>query len=90
MTETHQEWWEEQSYLKGKPIGGGLWVCLAPMMFTWRLMLCDPRPDGVHEFYCYPKERGLEPALAAFDAWNGVGYPLDGWVKHHPGDERRP
>lgn len=87
---TADEWWVQQGYLAGKPLEGGLWVCLADMMFTYRLMLCDPTPGGVHEFYCYPKERGLVSALTAFFAWDGEGDPQDGWVKAMPGERRRP
>jgi hypothetical protein len=85
---TEVQWWEKQGYLCGKPIGGGLWICVASMVYTWRLMICDE--GSVHEFYCYPKERGLAPALEAYEAWEGVGDPLSGWVKHHPSERRRP
>jgi len=74
-------WWEEHGYLRGKPIGDdGLWICLAKMMFTYRLMICTT--DGVLDFYCYPRPL-LPIALAAFEVWDGEGHPIDGWVKHH-------
>lgn len=80
-----EEWWQENYYLRGKEIGAGLWICLAPMLFTFRLMVCDP--GGVHEFYCYPDQ---QQAFDAFDAWNGEGDPLPGWVKHYPSMRRMP
>lgn len=88
MTTTREvEWWKDHGYLYGKPIGGGLWICLAKMMFTYRLMLCSEW--AVEEFYCYPHER-LPIAIQAFAAWEGIGDPLDGWVKHHPSHRRNP
>lgn len=88
-TTTDEDWWVKQGYLAGKPLDEGLWICLADMMFTYRLMVCDPTPSGVHEFYCYPKERGIVAALSAFFTWEGEGDPPDGWVKHHPSGRRR-
>jgi hypothetical protein len=82
---SEQPWWAQHGYLAGKPIDGGLWICVAPMTFTFRLMICTPH--FVEDFYCYP---GLGDALAAYNAWDGHGDPLDGWVKHFSTDRRRP
>lgn len=82
--EEEPQWWRRQGYLAGKPIEGGLWICLAPMAFTFRLMVCDEW--GVSEFWCYPE---LATALGAFEAFAGEGDPIDGWVKHHPSQRRR-
>lgn len=79
-----ESWWVAEGYLAGKEIGGGLWVCLAPMLFTTRLMVCTPA--WVHEFWCYPQQ---VDALVAYEAFDGHGDPLPGWVKHHP-SMRRP
>lgn len=81
------EWWEDEHYLAGKEIGAGLWVCVAPMITTRRLMVCTPH--GVHEFWCYPYETAsLDYVLRAFDAFDGTGDPAPGWVKHHPSGRR--
>lgn len=80
-------WWEEQNYLAGKEIEGGLWICLASMITTTRLMICTPAPDGgLHEFWCYPR---MADAFAAYEVFDGRGDPLDGWVKHYPSERRR-
>lgn len=75
-------WWQQQGYYAGKEIEGseGLWICLAPMITTNRLMLCTT--DSVLDYYCYPRELGLTFAMAAFEVWDGTGDPIDGWVKN--------
>lgn len=79
------EWWEDVGYLAGRELtgqwaGSGVWVILARMMFTHRVMLATPSfPLGEH--YCYE-----DPALArtAFDAWDGgPDNPVKGWTKYH-------
>jgi hypothetical protein len=83
------EWWQTNRYLYGRELSAGLWVCVAPMTTTLRLMVCDP--GWVHEFWCYPY--GLVPeryVLAAAEAFDGTGDPWDGWVKHHPSMRRNP
>lgn len=72
-------WWQEQGYLYGRDIGDGMWICVAEMIFTWRLMLCTP--DYVHDFYCYPKTE-LPLALSAAAQWDGESEPLPGWTRH--------
>lgn len=75
---TAKEWWAEQGYIYGRDIGDGLWICVAPMLFTFRLMLCT---EGyVIDFYCY--ERSAD-ALAAAAMWDGRSEPAEGWVKAH-------
>ena len=84
MAET--PWWVKENYLAGKEIGAGLWVCLAQMVTTVRLMVCTPAPDGgLVEFWCYPH---MDLALLAFDVYDGHGDPAIGWVKHHPSHRR--
>lgn len=78
MPDLNPTWWQKNGYLRGKEIGGGLWVCLAPMIFTWRLMLCAE--DFVYGFACYDKAK-LDLALEAFDAWDGTGLPLGGYTR---------
>jgi hypothetical protein len=79
------EWWRHHEYLAGRPIGGGLWICLAQMIFTTRLMLCDEW--SVYEFYCYPNE---DDAWKAFASWDGKSRPFPGWVKYlSPAGEER-
>lgn len=79
-------WWRKENYLAGKEIGGGLWVCMAQMVTTVRIMVCTPAPEGaLHEFWCYP-----DPWLAyvAYSTFDGKGDPGIGWVKHHPSHRR--
>lgn len=71
-------WWVPNGYLAGREIGGGLWLCLAPMAYTTRLMVCDP--GSVYQFWCYPN---VGEALVAYVAFDGTGDPPGGWVKHH-------
>jgi hypothetical protein len=73
-------WWVRHGYVAGKTVAGGHWVCLAPMIFTWRLMICTEY--SVLDFYCYPGQ-DLPLAQAAFHAWDGLRDPLPGWVRHH-------
>ena len=84
-------WWAAEGYLMGKEIegSGGLWICLAEMITTYRVMICSPPPGAVYEFWCYPKGNGLAAAIIAFTHFDGEGDPLDGWVKHHPSYRRR-
>lgn len=82
------EWWKAHGYLAGRPLGGGMWMCVAPMIFTFRVMVCDP--TFAREFYCYHQ---LEDALACFEQWDGVNdNPVPGWSKYHGslGQERWP
>jgi hypothetical protein len=75
-------WWEKHGYLAGKRVEGSddLWICLMPMIFTFRLALCDEW--SVMEHYCYPKE-DLSYALAAFADWDGKSPAFEGWTRHH-------
>jgi hypothetical protein len=82
---SERSWWQDEGYLAGREIGGGLWICVARMLFTFRLMVCDP--GFVHDFYCYPD---LADVLLAFADWDGTGDPVDGWVRHHGSGRRRP
>lgn len=84
MPAKEREWWEVNGYLAGRPIGNDTWICVAPMLYTFRLMLCTP--DYVMDFYCYPDR---VRALSAFELWDGEGDPPDGWVKHHATGRRR-
>lgn len=75
-------WWQENGYLAGKDVGGGWWVCLAEMAYTYRVMLCTPLYVGEH--YCYPKD-DFDLALKAWIIWdgkNGEEVP-DGYTRHH-------
>lgn len=80
-------WWEECGYIAGACVNEetDTWVCVAPMLFTYRLMICTPAPlGGVQEFWCYEQ---AADALKAFDAFveaGAKGDPLPGWTKHHP------
>ena len=72
-----EAWWKEQGYIYGRDIGDDMWICVAPMLFTFRLMLCTP--GGVIDFYCYER---MTDALDAAADWDGRSEPT-GWVKSH-------
>ena len=80
-------WWEAHGYLAGKCIDPDtdLWVCLAPMIFTYRLMLCTP--TCVHGFACYEPRLGLAFAMAAFQKWDGRSAPPAGYTRIHALEE---
>jgi hypothetical protein len=87
-------WWTKHGYLAGKQLTGDcrlpLWLCVAEMAYTWRLMVCDQADAGVHEFWCYPKEKFSNAEVIVFMfEFDGNGDPHEGWVKHHP-SQRRP
>lgn len=72
-------WFQEQGYLGARPLGGGIWIAITRMLFTWRVMLCDT--SNVYEFYCYTD---LEDAMDAYDRWDGGPVnPVPGWTRHH-------
>lgn len=74
-------WWAEHEYLQGKEVGGGLWMCVNRMLYTWRVMLCTK--EWVHDYYCY---KDLADALLAFESWDGKGEnPVDGWTRRGVG-----
>lgn len=86
-----REWWQDEGYCAATDLGADVWLCIAPRLYTWRLMLCDP--FRVHEFWCYPIEefdlRVVIDWMMEFAATGAKGDPHEGWVKHHP-SERRP
>ena len=83
------EWWGSEGYLYGREVALDLWICVAGMLTTWRIMLCDPY-FSVHEFWCYPKTEFSPHVVVLYaEAFSGVGDPHEGWVKHHP-SHRRP
>lgn len=80
-------WWQRNGYLYGREIGGGLWICVAPMITTLRIMVCDE--ISVFEFWCYPYDSvSMGYVLTAAEEFNGNGDPAEGWVKHHPSGRR--
>lgn len=83
---TESVWWVQHGYLAGKSIGGDVWICLARMLYTWRVMLCTD--DFVYGFACYTDP---DLARAAYDAWDGTGLPLAGYTRVvHLDDEATP
>lgn len=85
--ETEELWWEKNRYLYGREIGGGTWICVAEMITTWRIMLCDT--TSVFEYWCYPiTEFDLVQVLVFAVRFSGVGDPHEGWVKHFPSGRR--
>lgn len=80
MTDTQTDWWAEHGYLAGREIGGGLWMCVAPMIFTYRVMVCDP--GSVYDHACYER---LSDALEAYEQWDGQGQPPGPYTRYKGG-----
>lgn len=74
-----QAWWEREGYIGGREIedAPGYWICVAPMTFTYRLMICTPQ--DVLDFYCYEQRAD---ALAAFCSWDGESDPGGPYTRH--------
>lgn len=73
-------WYVEHGYLMGKEISDGLWICVAPMIYTWRLMICTE--DYVIGFACYDKTpEKFVLVVEAFQQWDGTGLPLEGYTR---------
>jgi hypothetical protein len=82
MAHETEPWWEKEGYLAGRPLEGDLWLVVAPMIYTYRVMVCSRIYAGM-EFYCYQE---LHLAMLCFDKWEGKGEnPVEGWTKHHFG-----
>lgn len=72
------EWWKGHGYLAGRLIDGGMWIVVMPMIYTFRVAVCDE--GSIYEFYCYPER---EQAMKAYGEWDGRSAPLPGWTRHH-------
>jgi len=80
MTDT-TTWWQQEHYLAGRPLESDFWLVVMPMIYTYRVALCEPPPGMVHEFYCY---RSLHRAMLCFDTWDGgKENPVRDWTRHH-------
>lgn len=75
---SERSWWQQNGYIYGRQLDDELWVCVAPMLFTFRLMLCTS--GYVLDFYCYENPHD---ALNAALLWDGKSEPIEGWVKSH-------
>jgi hypothetical protein len=84
LSEEPPPWWAEHGYVAGRQLDAQYWVCVAEMIFTWRLMLCDP--GSVHDFYCYSSKG---EALEAVAIWDGYTDPPGQWIRHHATGRRR-
>ena len=75
----------ENGYLHARPIGGGLYACIRPLMFTHAIITGRiGNTDSFEDQWCY---RSRTEARLSLDAWNGVGEP-NGWHRH-PATGRR-
>lgn len=70
-----------------KPLDGGRYVAVVPMLFTWRLIVgpVECVLYGHADAWCY---RTCAAAIVAADAWSGEGEP-EGWHKHPSSGRRR-
>jgi|SRR5579862_7181595 len=74
-------------YLRPRPLPGGHWAAIMPMIFTHAIgtgRIGDY--FGIENSWCYESR---EEAEAALEAWSGSGEP-DGWIRHPPSGRRRP
>ena len=71
-------WWQEMGYRAGRQLDDRYWLCLAEMIFTWRVMLCDT--GTVYDFCCF---EDLAEAQDCFEQWDGKGVPPGHWTRHH-------
>lgn len=82
-------YFDPSSYLAGKVIGD-LVVAVLPMSYgKGRLIIGDRRNwfSGWERGYCYPSRK---MALLAFERFDGIGDPPDGWIRSIPDMRRRP
>ena len=77
---TEVEWWQAHGYLAARELEGGLSVCLARMVYTYRVMVCDE--GGVYQFCCYPLE-DISTAIVAWSIWDGTSEPVEGYTRWH-------
>lgn len=71
--------------LHPRPIPGGRWAAVRPMIFTHAVAVGRIGDQfSVDDSWCYPSR---DAAKAALDAWTGYGEPA-GWIRH-PGTGRR-
>lgn len=77
-------WWHSHGYIAGRELDAGLWMVVAPMLYTYRVMVATPEaPTG--EFYCYTD---LKLAAKAFMEWDGGSMnPIEGWTRYHRSDD---
>jgi hypothetical protein len=78
---------DPENYFVEEPRPTGLSLVIINMITTYRLAIADE--DFVHEFWCYPHDLGILHVFRAWDAFDGEGDPIAGWVKHHPSERRR-
>lgn len=77
---------DECGYREVRPLPGGRWAAVWPLMYTHALVVgtigdmlgCDDR-------WCYGS---YADAKAALDAWDGIGEP-NGWHRHPASGRRR-
>lgn len=69
----------DNDYRDPKPIAGGRYACIRPMLFTYGIITGKIGDFyGVDDHWCYG---GYAEAKAALLAWNGTGEP-SGWHRH--------
>lgn len=78
---------EECGYLSPRPVGGGRWAAVCPLIYTHAIVTgrIGDR-TGYDDRWCFSSR---EQALAALDAWDGAGEPM-GWHRNPASGRRRP
>ena len=78
----------DNGYRHARPIGGGLYACIARMGFTHAIIVGDIGDhDGHRDRWCYHTMHDALQALEAWQARDCRGEP-EGWHRH-PGSGRR-
>lgn len=87
MTDTEYLIWlvKECGYRDVRPLGDGRYAAISPLMFTHAIIVGRIGDLGYDDRWCYHDHAS---ALAALDAWNGVGEP-EGWHRHPASGRRR-
>lgn len=77
---------QECGYLNPRPLPGGRYVAVMPLMVTHAIIVGRIGDDLSYEDrWCYHTKAA---AIAAMDAWDGVGEP-SGWHRHPVTGRRR-
>jgi hypothetical protein len=71
------QWFIDNHYFAGRPPEGDLWLVVAEMIYTWRVMVCDD--TTVYDFCCFQE---LRDAITCWAVWDGKGTPPGNWTRY--------
>lgn len=77
---------ETNGWLVVKPLGDGRYAAIAPMAFTYAIIVGKVGDEvGYDDRWCY---KDAATAIVELHAWNGVGEP-EGWHRHPRSGRRK-